>query len=181
MRINLKRSAGIAIVAFASAVIAVAVAGKPVSLSFKDLHGNKTKLTDLRGKVVVVNFWATWCGPCDAEMPMLVQTASSYAGKNVAFVGVSLDEKETQDKIPAYLTKRHVEYPIWVGATDYDLNSLKLGKAVPATMFIDASGVIKSRILGQMRPGEIEQRVDWLLNGEQGTPPPAEVTHLDAK
>jgi thiol-disulfide isomerase/thioredoxin len=181
MKRMIERLACIALLTFATTAVAGAGADKPVSFSFKDLQGKKAKISDLRGKIVVVNFWATWCGPCDAEMPMLVQTAGTYAGKNVAFVGVSLDEPTTQNKIPDYLAKRHVEYPIWVGATDDDLKSLKLGKAVPATLFLDANGIAKSRILGQMRPGEIEQRVDWLLNGEQGTPPPAEVTHLDPK
>ena len=154
---------------------------KPASLTLKDLHGAKARLSDYKGKIVVVNFWATWCGPCDAEMPMLVKTASSYAGKNVAFIGVSVDEPDTQTKIPAYLAKRQVEYPIWTGATDDDMKHLQLGKAVPATLFLDANGIVKARILGQMRPGEIEQRVDWLLNNEQGTAPPQVVEHLEGK
>lgn len=154
-------------------------AEKPASLSLKDVHGSKVKLADLHGKIVVVNFWATWCGPCTAEMPMLVKTAASYEGKNVAFIGVSLDEPETQKKIPEYLQKRQVAYPIWVGATDEDLKHFQLGIMVPATLFLDENGYVRARILGQMRPGEIEERVDWLLGGQKGTAPEAVVKHLD--
>ena len=160
----------------------LAMAGeKPASLTLKDVRGGKVKLSDLRGKVVVVNFWATWCGPCDAEMPMLVKTAASYEGKNVAFIGASLDADETKKKIAGYVEKRKITYSIWVGATDDDLKYFQLGKAVPATIFVDANGVIRARILGQMQPGEIEERVDWLLNGQQGPAPAAVVKHLDEK
>lgn len=164
-----------------TAVFTGAGAEKPASLTLKDMQGAKVKLSDLRGKIVVVNFWATWCGPCDAEMPMLVKTAASYEGKNVAFIGASLDEPETQKKIPDYLKKRQVTYPIWVGATDDDLKHFQLGNMVPATLFIDADGIVRARILGQMRPGEIEERLDWLLGGQKGTAPEAVVKHLDPK
>jgi thiol-disulfide isomerase/thioredoxin len=163
-----------------------AASEKPASLTLRDTHGAKVKLADLRGKIVVLNFWATWCGPCDMEMPMLVKSADAYAGKNVVFVGASIDEPETQKKIPDYLTKRQVAYPIWVGATDEDMKHFQLGNMVPATLFLDVDGVVRARILGQMRPGEIEERVDWLLNRQQGTgpngtAPVALVKHLDPK
>ncbi len=154
-------------------------ADKPVSLNLRDLHGSKSRLSDLHGKIVVVNFWATWCGPCDAEMPMLVKAASTYEGKNVAFVGVSIDEPETQKKIPDYLKKRQVSYPIWIGATDDDMKHLQLGNMVPATLFLDENGIVRARILGQMRAGEIEERVDWLLAGQKGGGPAPVVEHLE--
>jgi thiol-disulfide isomerase/thioredoxin len=156
-------------------------ADKPSTLSLKDMQGGKGRLSDLRGKIVVLNFWATWCGPCDAEMPMLVKTASAYQGKNVAFIGASADAPETQGKIAGYLQKRQITYPIWIGATDDDLKRMQLGNAVPATLFIDENGMVRARILGQMRPGEIEERLDWLLGGQQGTAPPAVVKHLEEK
>lgn len=154
-------------------------AEKPAVLTLKDQQGTKTKLSDLHGKIVVLNFWATWCGPCDAEMPMLVKTANSYAGKNVVFIGVSEDSAETMSKIAPYVTKLQIAYPIWVGATDEDMKRLHMGIAVPCTAFLDEDGIIRARILGQMRPGEVEERVDWLLRKQQGTAPAPLVTHLD--
>jgi thiol-disulfide isomerase/thioredoxin len=154
---------------------------KPAALTLKNLQGSKTRLSDLHGKIIVLNFWATWCGPCNAEMPMLVSAANSYDAQRVAFVGASVDEPNTQNKIAEYARKLRIGYPIWVGATDDDMKRLQLGNSVPCTAFIDADGIVRARILGQMRPGEIEERVDWLLRNRAGSAPPAVATHLDEK
>ena len=154
---------------------------KPVKLVLKDVRGTKSSLSDLRGKVVVLNFWATWCGPCTTEMPMLVKTANSYEGKNVVFVSASVDAPDTQSKVPGYVHEFAMHYPIWEGATDQDMARLKMGGSVPSTAFIDTDGVVKMRILGQMRLGEIEQRIDWLLGDRHQPMPEATVTHLDEK
>jgi thiol-disulfide isomerase/thioredoxin len=160
---------------------AFAGSDKPASLSLRDMQGARVKLSDLKGKIVVLNFWATWCEPCNAEMPMLVKTAASYSGRGVAFLGVSVDAPETQGKVAAYVRKLEITYPIWLGATDDDRKKMQAGNVVPATVFLDANGVVRARILGQMRPGEIEERVDWLLRNMQGNPPEALVKHLEAK
>jgi thiol-disulfide isomerase/thioredoxin len=152
---------------------------KPAALTLKDMQGSKTRLSDLRGKIVVLNFWATWCGPCNAEMPLLVSAANSYAAQHVAFVGASVDAHDTQNKVADYARKLRINYPIWMGASDDEMKRLQLGNSVPCTAFIDANGIVRARILGQMRPGEIQERVDWLLRGRQGSAPPALVTHLD--
>jgi thiol-disulfide isomerase/thioredoxin len=156
-------------------------AEKPAALTLRDMQGAKAKLGDLRGKIVVLNFWATWCGPCNVEMPMLVKAANSYAGKQVIFVGASVDSAETQGKVAGFVQKLQIGYPIWVGGTDVDMKRLQLGNAVPGTAFLDADGIVRARILGQMRPGEIEERVDWLLRGQEGNAPAALVTHLDER
>lgn len=155
--------------------------GKPATLTLKDMHGKKEKLSDLRGRIVVLNLWATWCLPCNAEMPMLVMASNSYAGKGVVFIGASVDLPETQGKVGAYVLKLQIPYPIWVGGTDVDMKRLQIGDEVPATLFLDADGIVRARILGKMRRGEIEERVDWLLRGRQGEPPAPLVKHLDAK
>jgi len=154
---------------------------KPAALTLKDMQGKKAKLSDLRGKIAVLNFWATWCGPCNVEMPMLLTAAKSYADKNVAFVGASVDSPETQGKVGAYVQKLQITYPIWVGATDVDMKRLQIGNEVPATLFLDEKGIVRARILGQMRQGEIEERLDWLLRNQQGKAPDSLVKHLDAK
>jgi hypothetical protein len=114
-------------------------------------------------------------------MPMLVKAAASYQGKNVAFIGASVDAPETQGKVAGYTEKLQIAYPIWVGATDVDMKRLEMGEMVPGTAFIDTDGAIRLRVLGQMRPGEIEERLDWLLGDRQGTAPAAIVKHLEEK
>lgn len=152
-------------------------APKP-DLTLKDAHGQKVRLTDLRGKPVVLNFWATWCGPCNAEMPMLVELEKQYSGRGVMFIGASLDDKKTRGKIPAFVAEHGITFPIWYGATADDLEQLKLGVAVPATLFVDAEGQVVGRILGQARVEEVKERLEWLTGGKSTPAPPAVVTHL---
>lgn len=156
-------------------------AGKPhpAELSLHDLHGRQVRLKDLRGKIVVLNFWATWCGPCHDEMPMMVAFSRQYPASRVVFIGASVDGSRTRGKVPAFIERYHVTYPVWVGATAGDLHRLHMGDAVPATAFIDQNGEIVARVLGQMRPEELTQRLAWLLYQGSGSAPPALVVHLD--
>ncbi len=156
-------------------------ATKPVNLALRSKDGTKVKLSDLRGKVVVLNFWATWCGPCRTETPMLVEAARHYKEQGVVFVGASLDDDGSQGRIAAFKSEFNMPYDIWYGATDRDMERLGMGEAVPSTAFLDSDGFVQARILGQMRPGEIEERVDWLLNRRQGSAPEVLVRHLEQR
>jgi thiol-disulfide isomerase/thioredoxin len=147
-------------------------------LTLKDANGQKVRLRDLRGKPVVLNFWATWCIPCTAEMPMLVDMETEYAIRGVRFVAASLDDAKTKARIPAFLAEHKISYPVWYGATGDDLDQLKLGGAVPATAFLDAEGRIVARILGQARPEEVKERLDWLTGDKSAPPPQPVVKHL---
>ena len=146
----------------------------------KDAAGQKVRLRDLRGKPVVLNFWATWCVPCNAEMPMLVDMEKQYAARGVVFIGASLDDAKTKTRIPVFLSEHGVGFPVWYGATADDLDQLKLGEAVPATAFLDAEGRIVARILGQARPEEVKERLDWLTGGQSTPAPPPLVKHLES-
>jgi thiol-disulfide isomerase/thioredoxin len=146
-------------------------------LALKDTSGQRVRLRDLRGKVVVLNFWATWCGPCKAELPMLVQAAADYSG--VAFVAASLDDEKTRALVPAFLKMQQISFPVWLGASGDDLAKLGLGEAVPATAFLDQEGHILFRILGQLRQEDLKQRLDWLTGDRTAPPPEAVVTHLE--
>jgi len=151
-----------------------------VNLPFKDLNGNKVKVTDLRGKPVVLNFWATWCVPCRAEMPIFVEAAKEYESRGVAFVGASLDEKQTRPKIPDFVGEFKIGFPIWVGASTMDLDDLRLGQALPATAFLDRDGRIVARVLGQITKDELYERLDW-LTGQRKEAPELLVKHIATK
>ena len=148
-------------------------------LALKDAAGRKVRLRELRGKLVVLNFWATWCGPCNAEMPMLVDLEAQYAGRGIVFLGASLDDARTRQRIPGFLSEHKIGFPVWYGATADDLDQLKLGGAVPATAFLDTEGRIVARILGQARPEEVRERLDWLIADRTGPAPLAIVKHLE--
>jgi thiol-disulfide isomerase/thioredoxin len=148
-------------------------------LTLKDAKGQKVRLRDLRGKAVVLNFWATWCGPCKAEMPLLVEMEKAYGGRGVVFVGASLDDDQSKALVPAFAAAHNVDFAIWYGATGDDLAKLELGEAVPATAFLDQEGRIVARVLGQLRKEDLQERLDWLTGDRKGPAPQAVVKHLE--
>jgi thiol-disulfide isomerase/thioredoxin len=134
------------ILLFAGAVVSLSAPKKesPAELNLTDLEGKKVHLKDYRAKIVVLNFWATWCGPCKDEMPMLVEIEKEWAPKGVVFIGASLDDKKTVKAIPEFMQKYRIDYPVWTGATGDDLDKLKMGEAVPDTAFIDESSSMRA-------------------------------------
>ncbi len=100
----------IVLTALAAALAPCADAPK-ADLTLKDAGGHKVRLRDLRGKPVVLNFWATWCGPCNSEMPMLVEMEKQYAARGVLFIGASMDDAKTRAKVPAFVAEHEDHLP----------------------------------------------------------------------
>jgi len=140
--------------------------------TFKTLEGQSHKLSALRGQIVVVNFWATWCGPCQEELPRLSQIAESYSGKPVNFVFISIDDPKDRSKIPSTLAKLHVNFVTWIGADTDTLDSFGLGNIVPGTIVLDDTGSPVARVMGEAKEHDVRKPVDWLLGGKKGDPPP---------
>jgi thiol-disulfide isomerase/thioredoxin len=151
--------------------LALAQAAQTPELSFKNHSGGREFLSAYRGKIVVLNFWATWCLPCREEMPMLDKVMSKYANENVVFFAVSLDSAETQPKISQFLEKKKITLPIWLGASTESLKQLNLGEIIPATIILDRDGQIIMRILGEASRRDITTRLDWLLGDRSGKAP----------
>lgn len=151
----------------------------PVDLTLSSLDGRKSHLRDLRGKVVVLNMWATWCLPCRDEMPMMVEAEKVWGPKGVVFIGASLDDNKTKKNIPEFLQGFKITFPIWTGATSDDLARLRLGEAVPDTAFIDGEGVIFARVRGEIRRAELDERLDWVTGDRSRPAPQPVVIHLD--
>ncbi|UWZ85909.1 TlpA family protein disulfide reductase [Occallatibacter riparius] len=142
---------------------------------FKTLDGQSRKLSALRGQIVVVNFWATWCGPCQEELPRLAQIASSYEGKPVKFVTISIDAQKDRAKIPGVLERLKVPADSWVGGDTDMLADFGLDNIVPGTAVLDEHGEVIARIMGEAREADVRTAVDWLLGGRTG-PVPASLT-----
>jgi len=159
----------------ACCVVPPAMAKRAPDPGFKTLDGHSRKLSSLRGTVVVVNFWATWCGPCQEELPRLSGIAASYAGKPVEFVLISIDAPKDRAKIPAVLTRLHVAAESWVGADTDTMAGFGLGDIVPGTVVLDADGQVVTRIMGEAREEDVRTSVDWLLGGKAGVAPAAMV------
>ena len=151
----------------------------PAELTLKDASGKRVHLSDYRGKLVVLNFWATWCIPCQKEAPLMVKYEREYRDRGVVFVGVSTDDKRSIQNVPAYLRKFQIEYPIWYGAQADHLDKLNMGPAHPTTAFIDRDGHIVARVWGLLREEELKERLDWLTGERSGPQPQAMVKHLE--
>jgi thiol-disulfide isomerase/thioredoxin len=154
---------------------APAYAKRAPNLDLKDLQGHSQKLASLRGQIVVVNFWATWCGPCQEELPRLSKLAQSYSGKNVRFLAVSIDAAKDRAKVQHALEKANVTLETWVGADTDTLGGFGLGDIVPGTAILDEHGEIIARIMGEARDEDVQTAVDWLLSDRSG-PAPAALT-----
>ncbi len=160
-------------------VVNVAAAASKADLNAKSLDGEKVHLKDLRGKLVVLNFWATWCGPCREELPMLVRAAQASANPDLVFIAVSMDESKTQGKIPDSVRQFGITFPVWVGANGDDLYKLSKGEAVPATIFIDRDGTIAARVSGEIRESELRERIAWLTGDRRGAKPQEFISHVN--
>jgi thiol-disulfide isomerase/thioredoxin len=124
--------------------------GKPQSLSL------------FKGHPVVVNFWASWCGPCVEEMPELVQLHREYARKGIQFIGLGVDSDKN---VKAFLQKVPVDYPVYVigfGGADLARAFGNNAGGLPFTVVIDANGNVRSTKLGQIQPAELKQTLDAL-------------------
>ena len=129
--------------------------------------GARLALAALRGHPVVVNFWASWCGPCRAEMPLLVKTWHAYAARGVVVLGLDVDDTPADAR--RFLADYHVDYPIVTVPGDRLLRAYGV-IGLPTTVFVDASGTIRAREVGGFvgADGErtLARRLDALLTTE---------------
>ena len=134
-----------------------------LSASFPDLAGQKRRLRDLRGLVVICNFWATWCAPCREEIPILRAAKQQLAGKGVEVVGIGID---SVDKIRDFAAIFGVNYPIFVGDAGTIQLMRKAGNpagGLPYNVVLDRQGAIAYRKLGAFSAAELRQVLDGLL------------------
>jgi len=150
-----------------------------VEFSLKSIDGQRVRLKDYRGKIVLVNFWATWCDPWKAEVPLLVKEEENYRSRGVIFIAASVDDAKTRKQVRAFVNRNQVRLLVCLDANSDDLDRLGMGLAVPATAFLDQQGHIVFRITGPMREEELRERLDWLIGSGAGPPPAAFVRHLD--
>jgi thiol-disulfide isomerase/thioredoxin len=125
-----------------------------------------------RGKVLVLNFWATWCAPCRNEMPLLVAVQSEYGPRGVQVVGPSIDEPEDRETAERFAREMRVNYPVLHGHTTEDMKPLGLATAIPATAIFDRDGRRVFRIIGEVHEDAIRSRLDWLLSDRTAAAPP---------
>lgn len=163
----------IAGVLLAGAVQAAGFEARPATpapeLRAQDLAGASKTLADYRGKVVLLNFWASWCPPCLREMPSMERLRVKMAGRPLAVV--ALDSAETRAEVDAFLAKMQVGFPILL---DPDGSNTKRWKvfALPTTFLLDASGRIRYVLTGptEWDEGEALAKIEALLAEMPATP-----------
>jgi peroxiredoxin len=126
-----------------------------------DLRNSPVRLADYRGKVVLLNFWATWCAPCLYEMPRFVQWQSKYGARGLQVLGVSMDDDDSP--VRALDRKLHWNYPVMMG--DEKLGELYGGiLGLPVTYLIDPRGMVRARFQGETDLDKIENQLKILLS-----------------
>lgn len=122
-----------------------------------DLQGRAVRLSDLRGKAVVLNFWATWCPPCKEEIPWFVEMQKRYGDAGLQVVGVAMDDGDQKD-VEKFAAENSINYPILLGketvAEEYGGIDY-----LPTTFYIGRDGVVMERVFGQPGRKEIEENV----------------------
>ena len=139
---------------------AALVGKKAIDFNMKDLDGNDLSLEQYRGKVVLLDFWAVWCGPCIAEMPNVKQVYEKYKDENFQIIGISLDE--SQDTLVGYLEKEGITWPQFFDGNGWrnQVAGMYGINAIPHTYLIDGEGVIRK---ANVRGGALEPAVAELV------------------
>ena len=126
-----------------------------------DASGKPVRLSELRGKVVLLNFWATWCAPCSAEIPWFTEFQKGYESAGFATIGVSLDE-DGWSAVKPYIEAHKIDYRVMVG--NDDLAQLYGANSLPTTFIIDRSGRIAVTHVGICGKGEYEADIKRVLD-----------------
>jgi len=138
-------------------------ADRVLGASFPDLSGETQMIGNWKGKVLVVNFWATWCPPCLEEIPMFVRLQRQLGQQGLQFVGIAVDQ---EDKVAQFVAKNAVNYPIMIG----QLDAIKIAESagnerggLPYTLVFDRRGRVVSRHYGGLTEQELRPIIQKLL------------------
>jgi thiol-disulfide isomerase/thioredoxin len=133
----------------------------PLNYTLKDMNGVDVKLSSFKGKVILLNFWATWCGPCKAEIPALVELQKQYS-KDLVVLGLSVDD--TVEKMKPYAAQYKINYPLLVGLGRDDVQEA-FGPlwGIPVSFIIGRDGRICKKHMGIAPKAQFEREIKALL------------------
>ncbi|GJQ19846.1 MAG: hypothetical protein HBSIN02_02010 [Bacteroidia bacterium] len=134
---------------------------KAPDFKLQTADGTAIELSKLKGKVVVVNFWATWCGPCRREIPDFIEVYAKYKSQGLEIVGIALDE-EGFSLVTPFAKRYNIPYPLVVGSGKI-VSAYGGFNAIPTTFIIDRNGMIVDEHTGLMTKEQLEQKLKGLL------------------
>ena len=150
----------ITVLLLSSPVIALAQNSTPTELKLKDISGRHLRLSNYRGKVVLINFWATWCPPCRMEIPDLVRLQRTYR-RRLQVIGVTYPP-QTLAEVRQFARDAKVNYPVALGTKDTKLRFTS-SETLPMTIVIGRDGSVWDMIEGILLPEEFEQKIKPML------------------
>lgn len=133
------------------------------TFDFPDLEGNRHTLSDWSGKVIIVNFWATWCPPCRKEIPEFAALQQEYGDQGLQFIGIAIEDKEPVEEFIDFI---EINYPILIGGDPAIELAQQLGNtlgAVPFSVVIDLQGQIVHRQAGEFSKDKVIKLIEPLL------------------
>ena len=159
----MKRTVAVLIISLSVGMLALAIAQQKKAPNFvlKTGDGKTYELVQSKGKVVIVNFWATWCGPCRKEIPDFIELYKKYKDQGVEIVGVALD-KDGWEKVNPFVKQNNINYPV---VLDNGTVAATFGKIqfIPTTFIIDPNGNIVDEHTGVMTKAMLEAKIKPLL------------------
>ncbi|MEO5372179.1 MAG: TlpA family protein disulfide reductase [Magnetococcus sp. DMHC-1] len=135
--------------------------------ALETIDGKSLRLADYQGKVVVVNFWATWCPPCLNEIPTLIEFQEKYQQQGLAIIGVDFMDRMDPEKLAKFVARRGINYPIVVGtpAKTQELARYLGGvMGLPTTKILDRKGNVVRSLTGELQPDKFRRLLEPLLN-----------------
>ncbi|HUN65981.1 MAG TPA: TlpA disulfide reductase family protein [Bacteroidota bacterium] len=136
---------------------------KAADFSWKDSSGATVTFDKFRGKVTLINFWATWCGPCKKELPDLVSLSQELAPQGVKFIGVSVDRApNVADMVRSFCSEHGITYQVLLSNDDMEA-AFGNPRAIPTTVLVDADGNIAKTIVGLQTKEQYAQAIAALL------------------
>ncbi len=124
------------------------VIGYPApDFQLQDINGYHYKLSDFRGKVIIVNFWASWCTPCKVEMPAFQSAADEYRMDDVVILGINVTNQDSIKNVMTFLQEKGITFPILLDQSG-STSSLYQVFSMPTTFFIDPEGIIRNVMIG---------------------------------
>ena len=140
-------------------------------LVLSDIKGARRQLSQFNGKVVVVNFWATWCVPCKGELPEFTKVYAAYRDRGVEFLGAANEPRSSRPKVEAFMRDLGIQFPVWLEVSEQNLAAFGVGPGIPGTVFVDKDGRIAARITGVTDGPQLRELLDRIL--AEAVPPPA--------